>query len=77
MELQQYKKNAVTSHIVVLHHIYKISVSKLIAAMKNDDVNHLSICAGNSTVAGEFPAQRPLTRSFDISFDLRLSKRSS
>ena len=26
----------------------------------------LAICAGNSPVTGEFPAQRPVTRSFDI-----------
>ena len=25
----------------------------------------LAICAGNSPVSGEFPAQRPVTRSFD------------
>ena len=31
----------------------------------------LAICAGNSPVAGEFPAQRPVTRNFDIAFDLR------
>ena len=36
-----------------------------------------AICAGNSSVSGEFPAQRPVTRSFDISFDLRLNKRLS
>ena len=35
----------------------------------------LAICAGNSPVTGEFPAQRPVTRSFDVSFDLRLNKR--
>ena len=35
----------------------------------------LAICAGNSPVNGEFPAQRPVTRSFDVSFDLRLNKR--
>ena len=35
----------------------------------------LAICAGNSPVPGEFPAQRPVTRSFDIFFDLRLNKR--
>ena len=34
----------------------------------------LAICAGNSPVPGEFPAQRPVTRSFDIFFDLRLNK---
>ena len=28
----------------------------------------LAICAGNSLVTGEFPAQRPATRSFDVFF---------
>ena len=37
----------------------------------------LAICAGNSPVPGEFPAQRPVTRSFDIFFDVRLNKRLS
>ena len=35
----------------------------------------LALCAGNSPVTGEFPAQRPVTRSFDVSFDLRVNKR--
>ena len=30
----------------------------------------LAICAGNSPVPGEFPAQRPVTQSFDVLFDL-------
>ena len=37
----------------------------------------LVIFAGNSPVPGEFPAQRPVTRSFDIFFDLRPNKRLS
>ena len=37
----------------------------------------LAICAGNSPVPGEFPAQRPVTQSFDVSFDLRPDKRLS
>ena len=37
----------------------------------------LTICAGNSPVPGEFPTQRPVTRSFDVFFDLRLNKRLS
>ena len=37
----------------------------------------LAICAGNSSVPGEFPAQRPVTRNFDVFFDLRLNKRLS
>ena len=40
----------------------------------------LAICAGNSPVHGEFPAQRPVTRNFDVYFDMhpnnRLSKQS-
>ena len=40
----------------------------------------LALCAGNSPFPGEFPAQRPVTRSFDVFFDLRpnirLSKQS-
>ena len=37
----------------------------------------LALCAGNSPVTGEFPSQRPVTRSFDILFDLRLDKQLS
>ena len=37
----------------------------------------LALCAGNSPVTGEFPTQRPVTRSFDVFFDLRLNKRLS
>ena len=39
----------------------------------------LAICAGNSPVPVEFPPQRPVTRSFDVFYDLcpnkQLSKR--
>ena len=37
----------------------------------------LAICAGNSPVTVEFPTRRPVTRSFDVFFDLRLNKRLS
>ena len=37
----------------------------------------LAFCAGNSPVTDEFPAQRSVTRSFDVFFDLRLNKRIS
>ena len=36
-----------------------------------------AICKGTSPVPGEFPAQRPVTRSFNVLFDLRLNKRFS
>ena len=32
---------------------------------------------GEFTGPGEFPPQRPVTRSFDVFFDLRLNKRLS
>ena len=34
----------------------------------------LSLCAGNSPVTCEFLAQRPVTRGFDVLFNLRLNK---
>ena len=37
----------------------------------------LALCAGNSPVTRDFPSQRPVTRSFDAFFDLRLNKRLS
>ena len=36
-----------------------------------------ALCAGNSPATGEFPSQRPVTRSFDVFFDLHLNKRLS
>ena len=37
----------------------------------------LALCEGNPPVTGEFPKQRPVTRSFDALFDLCLNKRLS
>ena len=37
----------------------------------------LAFCAGNSPVTGEFSTQRPVTRSFNVFFDLRLNIRLS
>ena len=36
-----------------------------------------ALCVGNSPITGEFPAQRPVTRSFDVFCDLCLNKRLS
>ena len=35
----------------------------------------LAVCVGNSPFTGEFPAQRPVMRSFGAFFDLRLNER--
>ena len=37
----------------------------------------LALCEGNSPVPGEFLSQRPVTRSFNVFFDLHLNKRLS
>ena len=37
----------------------------------------LALGAGNSAVTGEFPGQKPVTRNFDVFFDLRLNIRLS
>ena len=37
----------------------------------------LAICAENSPLTGEFPSQRPVTRSLDVFLDLHLYKRLS
>ena len=37
----------------------------------------LTLCEGNSLVTGEFSSQRPVTRSFDVFFDLPLNKQLS
>ena len=34
----------------------------------------LALCVGNSLVTVEFPSQRPVTRTFDVFFDLPLDK---
>ena len=34
----------------------------------------LAICARNPPGTGEFPTQRPVTRNFDVFFDLRPNK---
>ena len=36
-----------------------------------------ALSEGNQPITGEFPSQRPVTRSFDSLFDLRLNKRLS
>ena len=54
---------------------------RFITPARHDDVikwmTPLALCAGKSSVTGEFPSQRPVTRGFDFFFDLRLNKRWS
>ena len=43
----------------------------------NGNIFRVTGCAGNSLLTGEFPSQRPVTRSFDVFFYLRPNKRRS
>ena len=61
----------------------------MLAKVANDSMFHVGICmmmsangnifrvTGKSPVPAEFPAQRPVTRSFDVFFDLSPNKRMS
>ena len=50
----------------------------LLVTSSNGNISPLlALCAGNSSVTGEFPLQRPVTRSFDVFLDLCLNKRLS
>ena len=44
--------------------------------METFSIALLNICEGNPPVTGGFLSQRPVTRSFDVFFDLRLNKPS-
>ena len=45
--------------------------------MMSRNWNIFRVIAGNSPVTGEFPSPRPVTRSFDVFFDLHPNKRLS
>ena len=57
--------------------IMKVRDDIMMTSSNGNISTSLALCAGNSPAPGEFPAQRPMTRSFDVFFDLRLSKRLS
>ena len=65
-----------TFHEVVFVHVSYMKLSWWLHQMEIFSAL-LALCAGNSLVTSKFPAQRPVTRSFDIFFDLRLNKRLS
>ena len=62
----------------VLSHSNSMKLCSIL--LNHDDVikwKHFPRYAGNSPVNGEFPTQRPVTRSFDVFFDMRLNTRLS
>ena len=55
-------------------HPYQVKSIILVMTSSNGPIFR---AAGNSSVTGEFPSQRPVTRSFDVFYDLRVNKRLS
>ena len=51
-----------------------MTVHDMMMSSKGNISASLALWAGNSPVTGEFPSQRPVTRSFDVFLDLRLNK---
>ena len=57
------------------HQYLKTSIQMLIInSMLTFSAFILAICAGNSPVTGELPAQKPATWSFDVFFYIRMNK---
>ena len=58
-----------------------LSVINIESYMMTPSIGNISrvtgLCEGNSPVTGEFPSQRPMTRSVDTFFDLHLNERLS
>ena len=63
---------SITSVSIVISMIFQIhdDVVEIFSAL-------LALCEGKLLVTGEFPSQRPMTKSFDVFFYLRLNKRLS
>ena len=55
---------------------HRLGVFSIMMTSLNGNISALlALCAGTSPIIGEFPAQRPVTQSLDVFFDLRLNKR--
>ena len=59
------------------HHIWNVMEKFMMTSSNGNIFRVTSPLCGEFTGPGEFPAQRPVTQSFDVFFDLRLNKRLS
>ena len=62
------------SFMAALHLHHTMSPMDIMTSSNRNILALLAICVGNSLVTGEFPSQRPVTRSFNVFFHLRLNK---
>ena len=68
----------VWTHHPRIHNLTKIHLESSMMTSSNGNIFRVTgpLC-GEFTGPGEFPTQRPVTRSFDVFFDLRLNMRLS
>ena len=57
--------------------VCKMMASSMMTSSNGNIFRAISPLCGDFTGPGEFPTQRPVTRGFDVFFDLRLNKRLS
>ena len=76
-QLEPYEQTSVKSEPKYEHFLLKNAFAIMMTSSNGNISALLANCADNSPVTGEFPAQRPVTRSFDVFFDLDLNKRLS
>ena len=62
---------------VLWHHIASLRHNYIMTSSNGNIFRVTGPLCGEFTGPGEFPTQRPVTRSFDVFFDLRLNKRLS
>ena len=74
IRLKSIKMQATELFVLARLHLYR-PVQRIITSSNGTFSVLLAICAGKSPASGEFPTQRPVTRSFDVFFDLCLNKR--
>ena len=69
----------ITTYVCVWYVFGYFNISKsMMKTLLNEIFSALlALCEGDPPYTDEFPSQRPVTRSFDVLFDLRLNKRLS
>ena len=61
-----------------MRRVYRQPIFVVMMTSSNGNIFRVTgLLCGEFTGPGEFPSQRPVTRSFDVFFDLRLNKRLS
>ena len=81
LEILECMLNRITFKIFIRVQLSKKVLVKVIVCMMTSSNGNIfrvtgPLC-GKFTGPGDFPTQRPVTRSFDVFFDLRLNKRLS